>query len=228
MAQQMTADTDSGKKRIFIVDDHPLVREWLAILINQQSDLKICGEAESAAEGLSLIAAAKPHVAIVDISMEGGSGIDLIKQIKAACPDVAVLVLSMHDERTYVERALHAGARGYIMKREATKNVLPAIRCVVEGKLFLTEKVARMIAEKFVEGKTPATSPPEELLSARELQVFELLGRGYSTRQIAEELRVGFKTVQTFRARIKEKLKLSSAAELLHKAMRWRDRQQEK
>jgi len=224
MAQEITPEADTWKKRIFIVDDHPLVREWLATLINQQSDLKVCGEASSASEGLKLIGTAKPHVAIVDISMEGSSGIELIKNIKATCPEVAPIVLSMHDEGIYVEHALRAGARGYIMKREATKNVLPAIRCVLEGKLYLSEKIARMMAEKFVEGKSPATSPPEELLSDRELQVFQLLGRGYSTRQIAEELRIGFKTAQTFRARIKEKLKLSSATELLREAVLWHDR----
>ena len=133
MAQEITPDADSGKKRIFIVDDHPLVREWLATLIDQQSDLKVCGQAGSASEGLGLIATAKPHVAIVDISMEGGSGIELIRDIKVTCPEVAAIVLSMHEEGIQVERALRAGARGYIMKREATKNVLQAIRCVLKG-----------------------------------------------------------------------------------------------
>jgi DNA-binding NarL/FixJ family response regulator len=124
----MSADQDSQKKRIFIVDDHPLVREWLANLINQQSDLEVCGEAASAMEAINLIAAANPHVATVDIAMEGGSGLELIKNLKAACPEVAVIVLSMYDESAYAEPALRAGALGYITKREATKNVLPAIR----------------------------------------------------------------------------------------------------
>jgi DNA-binding NarL/FixJ family response regulator len=221
----MSEDQDSKKKRIFIVDDHPLVREWLAALINQQSDLEVCGEAASAAEAINLIGAASPDVATVDIAMDGGSGIELIKNLKAACPGVAVIVLSMYDEAYYAERALRAGALGYITKREATKNVLPAIRSALEGKLHLTEKVARMMAEKFVHGKTSGTNSPGELLSDRELQVFHLLGRGYGTKQIAEELGVGFRTVQTFRARIKEKLNLSNGGELLLEAVRWHDSQ---
>jgi DNA-binding NarL/FixJ family response regulator len=219
----MTPDADSQKRRIFIVDDHPLVREWLATLINQQSDLKICGEAGSASEGLQLIATAKPHVAIVDISMEGGSGIELIKDIKANCPQVAVIVLSMHDELLYSERAVRAGARGYILKREATKNVLQALRCVLEGKLYLSDKTARFMAEKFMKGSRPRTGSPVELLSDRELETFQLLGRGWSTRQIAQEMHVSFRTIQAFSARIKEKLDLSSANELLREAVRFHD-----
>jgi DNA-binding NarL/FixJ family response regulator len=231
MEQEAKPDADSKKKRIFLVDDHPMVREWLATLINQQSDLKVCGEATSGADALTLIGSAKPHVAIVDISMEGGSGIELIKTIRAICPvipEVAIIVLTMHDEALYCERALRAGARGYIMKREATKNVLQAIRCVLKGEMYISEKMALMMAERFVEGKPLVTSSPVDLLSDRELEVFQLLGRGCGTRQIAEELHVGFKTVQSFNARIKEKLKLSTATELLREAMRWHDGQQEK
>jgi DNA-binding NarL/FixJ family response regulator len=221
----MALDADSQKSRIFIVDDHPLVREWLATLINQQSDLMVCGDAGNAADGLKLILTAKPHVAVVDISMEGGSGLELIKNIKSACPEVVVLVLSVHAEVLYRERALRAGARGYVMKREATKNVLQAIRCVLEGRLYLTNKMERVITGEFVQGDLPSTSSPIELLSDRELEVFQLLGRGLGTRQIAEELHVGFRTVQTFRVRIKEKLKLSTATELLREAMRWHESQ---
>jgi DNA-binding NarL/FixJ family response regulator len=221
----MTVEAASQKRRIFIVDDHPLVREWLANLINQQADLKVCGEAGSAAEGLKLMAIAKPHVAIVDIAMAGGSGLELIKDLKASQPEVRAIVLSMHDETLYAERALRAGARGYIMKREATRHVLQAIRRVLEGKPYLSEKLALLMAEKFVEGRTPAMGSVAELLSDRELEVFQLLGRGCSTRQIAEELHVGFRTVQSFCARIKEKLKLANATELLREAMRWHDGQ---
>ena len=221
----MTPDADTLKRSIFIVDDHPLVREWLANLINQQPDLNVCGEAGNASEGLKLMAVAHPRVAIVDISMEGGSGIELIKDIRASQPEVAVIVLSLHDELLYGERALRAGARGYIMKREATKHVLQAVRRVLEGKSYLSEKLALMMAEKFVEGRTAVTGSPVELLSDRELEVFQLLGRGYSTRRIAEELQVGFRTVQSFCARIKEKLKISGATELLREAVRWNDSQ---
>jgi DNA-binding NarL/FixJ family response regulator len=228
MTHEMTLEADSQKKRVFIVDDHPLVREWLTTLINQQSDLEVCGEAANATDALELIGATKPQVAIVDISMEGGSGIELIKTIKATrpvTPEVAVIVLTMHDEALYCERVLRAGARGYIMKREATKNVLQAIRCVLKGEMYLSGRIAMKLAGKFAEGKPPAASSPLQILSNRELEVFQWLGRGYSTRQIAEELQVSFKTVQAFNARIKEKLKLSTANELLREAVRWHEAQ---
>jgi DNA-binding NarL/FixJ family response regulator len=216
------------KTKILLVDDHPMVREWLATLINQQPDLEVCGEADNAPKALELVGQVNPNVAMVDISMEGGSGIELIKNIKSSHPDVLVIVLSMHDEALYAERALRAGARGYIMKREATKGVLQAIRCVLSGKLYLSEKMAMMMAEKLVEGRPKSESSVIEKLSDRELEVFQLLGRGYSTRQIADELHVSFKTVQAFCARIKEKLSIVSANELLREAVRWHDGQQEK
>jgi len=213
------------KAKLLLVDDHPLVREWLANLINQQLDLQVCGEAANAAAALKLMGVAKPDVAIVDISLEGGSGIELIKNIRALHPGIIVIVLSMHDEMLYAERALRAGARGYIMKREATKKVLQAIRCVLGGKLYISEKVNAMMAEKFVEGRSAATDSPITRLSDRELEVFQLLGRGYSTRQIAEDLHISFKPSQAFCARIKEKLNLTNATELLREAIRWHDSQ---
>jgi DNA-binding NarL/FixJ family response regulator len=213
------------KRKVLLIDDHPLVREWLANLINQQSDLQVCAEASNAATALDLISQAKPDIAIVDISLEGGSGIELIKNIKAVQPQVTLIVLSMHDETLYAERALRAGARGYIMKREATKKVLQAIRCVLEGRLYISEKVNAIMTEKFVVGKSTATESPISRLSDRELEVFQLLGRGYSTRQIADELHISFKTVQAFHARIKEKLSLANATELLREAIRWHERQ---
>jgi DNA-binding NarL/FixJ family response regulator len=216
------------KAKVLLVDDHPLVREWLANLINQQSDLEVCGEADSAPKALQMVGVVNPDVAIVDISMEGGSGLELIKNIKASHPGVMVIVLSMHDEALYGERALRAGARGYIMKREATKRVLEAIRAVLGGKLYLSDKMALLMAEKFVEGRPTTAGSVMEQLSDRELEVFQLLGRGYSTRQIADELHVSFKTVQSFCARIKEKLHFVNGAELLREAVRWHDRQQEK
>jgi DNA-binding NarL/FixJ family response regulator len=216
------------KAKIVLVDDHPLVREWLANLINQQPDLEISGDADSAPKAMQVIGALQPDLAIVDISMEGGSGLELIKDLKVTCPKVVVIVLSMHDEALYAERALRAGARGYIMKREATKRVLDAIRSVLEGKLYMSDKMAVAMAEKFVDGRPPAEGSTVEKLSDRELEVFQLLGRGYNTRQIADELRVSFKTVQSFCARIKEKLNFSNAAELLREAVRWHDSRQEK
>ena len=214
--------------KVLLVDDHPLVREGLVNLINQQADLQVCGEAGSEPEALELIRTAQPHVAIVDLSLESGSGIELIKSIKAMFPAVTVLVLSMHDESLYAERALRAGARGYVMKREAAKKVIQAIRCVLAGQLYVSDKIAALMAEKFVGGQPAATASPIEQLSNRELEVFQLLGLGHNTRQIADHLHVGFKTVQAYCARIKEKLKLANATELLREAIRWNESQQAK
>jgi DNA-binding NarL/FixJ family response regulator len=216
------------KIKVLLVDDHPLVREGLVNLISQQADLQICGEAGNEPQALELVRTVQPDVAIVDISLETGSGIELIKSIKAMFPAVTVLVLSMHDESLYAERALRAGARGYIMKREAAKKVIEAIRCVLAGQLYVSDKVAALMAEKFVEGRPAATASPIEQLSNRELEVFHLLGLGHNTRQIADHLHVGFKTVQAYCARIKEKLKLANATELLREAIRWHESQQAK
>jgi DNA-binding NarL/FixJ family response regulator len=211
------------KRRIFIADDHPLVREWLANLINQQSDLAVCGEAATAAEALQEIAALKPEVVIVDITLKGSSGIELIKDLKQSCPTVAILVLSMHDESLYAERALRAGARGYIMKREATQKIIAALRKVLEGKLYMSEEVTEKITTQFIEGKVPTPRSPIDLLSDRELTVFEALGDGSSTREIAVMLRISIKSVQVYCARIKEKLNLNSGNELLREALRNKD-----
>ena len=216
------------KAKIFLVDDHPLVREWLTNLIHQQPDLAVCGEAENAPEALQAIARLKPEIAIVDISLHGSSGIELIKDLKTIRPPVAVIVLSMHDENLYAERALRAGARGYIMKRETAKNVIAAIRSVLEGNLYLSKRLMALFAEKFVEGSAATAGPSIQQLSNRELEVFQLLGQGCETRQIAESLHVSMKTVQAFCARIKEKLKLASATELLREAIRWHENQQAK
>lgn len=212
------------KIKILLVDDHPLVREGVANLIHQQPDLEVCGEAGSQPQALQLIGTMQPDIAIVDISLENGSGLELMKSIKSMYPGVAMLALSMHDESLYAERALRAGARGYLMKREAAKKVIQGIRAVLAGQMFISEKVSAIMTERFVEGRTTAASPVE-LLSDRELEVFQLLGRGQSTRQIAEHLNVGFKTVQAYCARIKEKLQLANATELLRAAMQWSDHQ---
>ncbi|MBU6402314.1 MAG: response regulator transcription factor [Verrucomicrobia bacterium] len=217
----MNPDSPSHKRTVFLVDDHPLVREWLTNLIQQQPDLVVCGEAESGPQARQAIVASRPNVAIVDISLKDSSGIELIKDLRQCCPQVAVLVLSMHEESHYAERALRAGARGYIMKRETATKVIAAIRQVLEGRLYVGESLATSMAAQFVAGKTLATGSPAELLSDRELEVFELLGKGRGTRQIAETLGVSIKTVQAYSARIKEKLGLSSATELIREAVRW-------
>ena len=216
------------KTRLFLVDDHPLVREWLTNLIHQQPDLQVCGEAESAPQALEAITLLKPELAIVDISLKEGSGIELIKSIKDLRPPVATIVLSMHDEGLYAERAMRAGARGYIMKRETAKRVIAAIRQVMAGKLYVSERLMTVFAEKFVDGRPPAENSPIEQLSDRELEVFQLFGQGYETRQIAQSMGVSMKTIQAYCARIKEKLKLTSATELLREAFRWHESQQTK
>jgi len=208
------------KIKVLLVDDHPLVREGLANLIHQQPDLEVCGEAASEPQALQLIGSVQPDIAVVDISLENGSGLELMKSIKAMHPAVAMLALSMHDESLYAERALRAGARGYLMKREAAKKVIQGIRAVLAGQVFVSEKISALMAERFVEGRSAGASPVEQL-SDRELEVFQLLGRGQSTRQIADHLHVGFKTVQAYCARIKEKLQLPNATELLRAAMQW-------
>jgi len=219
----MPPNPSASPKRIFLVDDHPLVREWLTNLINQQPGLRVCGEAENGQEARERIFDLRPDVAIVDISLKDSSGIELIKDLKRGCPEVAVLVLSMHEEPHYAERALRAGARGYVMKRETTKKVITAINQVLAGKLCVSETVAAAMASQFVEGKTLATNSPVEQLSDRELEVFEMLGQGRTTRQIAETLHLSLKTVQAYCARVKEKLNLTSATELLREAVRWQE-----
>jgi DNA-binding NarL/FixJ family response regulator len=215
--------SEPSKRRVFLVDDHPLVREWLTNLINQQNDLAVCGEAESAPRALAAIAKLKPDVAIVDISLHDSSGLELIKDLKELHPRIVVLVLSMHDEALYAERALRAGARGFIMKRETTRNVVDAIRRVLDGKLYISNTVAEQIAARTVSGKAAGHQNPIELLSDRELEVFEMLGQGLGTRQISDALKVSIKTVQVYCGRMKEKLNLGSATELLREAIRWNE-----
>jgi DNA-binding NarL/FixJ family response regulator len=210
------------KYKILLVDDHPLVREWLASLINQQPDLVVCGEAESAAEALSYLGAQSPDLAIVDLSLKEGSGLELIKTIKSNYPYVAVIVLSMHDEKHYAERAIRAGARGYVMKRETTKKIIAVIDQVRTGKLGVSDEVSTLFAERFVDNRARSRTPVEEL-SDRELEVFRLLGEGLDTRSVANTLHISIKTVQAYCARIKDKMKLANATELLREAVRWND-----
>lgn len=215
------------KIKVLLVDDHPLVRDGLVNLINQQPGLEVCGEVGSEAEAMAETGRLRPDIVVVDITLEAGSGIELIKNLRAVYPDVRTLVLSMHDESLYAERALHAGARGYIMKREAAKRIIAGIQAVHAGQLFVSEKVASAMAEKFVTGKSASASPVDQL-SDRELQVFELIGRGQTTRQISESLHVGFKTVQAYQARIKDKLNLANVSELMREAIRWIESRQQK
>jgi len=217
--------SDNRPTRVFLVDDHPLVREWLTNLISRQPDLLVCGEAEGTAAALRAIAAAAPHVAIVDLSLDGRSGLELIKDLRQLHPGVAVLVLSMHDEMSFAERALRAGARGYVMKREVAKQVVLAIRRVAEGRVWVSDRVSALLAEQAAAGVPAGADPPIARLSERELEVFRLLGQGQATRQIAGALHVSAKTVQTYCARVKLKFGLASSTQLLREAIRWHDEQ---
>jgi len=209
------------KNRIFIVDDHPIVRKGLGQLINQEDDLEICGEADNAETALELLKKVKPDLAIVDISLRGIDGIELTKLIRARFDNIPVLVVSMHDESLFAERALRVGARGYIMKQEAIEKMMEAIRKVLRGELYVSERVSANIVKRFVDGKADGVSSPEELLSDREMEVFQLIGQGIGTRQIADQLHVSVKTVETYRANIKEKLNLKNATELMKHAVHW-------
>ena len=223
----MTPDAQNQKRRIFLVDDHPLVREWLTNLINQQPDMAVCGDAATASEAMLKLPTAQAQVAVIDISLKDSSGIELITQLRKPCPELLILVFSMHDESLYAERALRAGAKGYIMKREATRKVVDAIRHVLDGKFYVSEVIAQVITTQFVQGKTLATHSPVDQLTDRELAVFDMLGQGLATRQIADRLGVSIKTVQAHCARIKEKLNLSSASELVRDAIRYHESQVE-
>jgi len=211
----------TGKTRIVIVDDHPLVREWLGHLIERSPDLTVCGEAEDADRALGLIAETQPDLAIVDLSLGSQSGIDLIRRIRTSFPKVLMIVLSMHDEQVYAERCIRAGARGYIMKRESTKIIVDAIHEVLKGNLYLSKKLTMHIVQKVVSSDTPNLAAPVAQLSDRELEVFKLLGQGYEINEIAKMLDVNIKTVHTYCARMKEKMKVGTTAELLREALRW-------
>jgi len=213
------APETAGRRRVYLVDDHPLVREWLTTLINQQKDLVVCGEADDAPRALQAIESLQPDAAVVDVTLSSGSGIELVKDLKRLAPKVAVVVLSMHDEALYAERALRAGARGYVMKRETTRKIITAIHEVLCGRLYVSEEFRTLLTEKLIEGK--ASESPMDLLSDRELEVFRRLGRGQETRRIGEALGISIKTVQVYCGRIKEKLNLANATELLREAMRW-------
>jgi DNA-binding NarL/FixJ family response regulator len=217
----MSALPESKKARVVIVEDHPMFRERLAHLINKEEDMTVCGEADNACDGLALIQQAKPSLAIVDITLKDSGGLDLLKDIRARQITLPILVLSMHDESLYAERALRAGARGYITKHEASAKVMVAIRHVLRGEIYLDQRVMARILKRIVGGDTAVAERPVDRLTDRELEVFELIGQGRTTREIGGRLHVGLTTVDTYRARIKEKLKLENAAQLHTEASRW-------
>jgi len=217
----MSTEKNRPKRRILLVDDHPLLRQGISQLINQQPDLTVCGEAEDRAGALEQTANTKPALAVVDISLKEERGLDLIKDLKAQYPNLPVLVLSMHDESLYAERALRAGARGYIMKREASEKVLEAIRQVLAGAVYVSDKITGRILDQVSGRVEKAKSSALDLLTDRELEIMMLIGKGYGSQQISNQLHISVKTVEAHRANIKEKLNLPSSAELLQNAIRW-------
>ncbi len=214
--------TTSGARsiRIFLVDDHPLVRQALRDAVRQERDLEVCGEAGDKDEALKAIAAVEPDLAIVDLRLRSSDGLELVRDLRDQHPKVLSLVLSMQDESMTAERAVRAGARGYISKQEAPGKIMEAVRKVLGGEIYWSEKAAAHIASK-IASPYPIGSSAADRLSERELQVFELVGLGRSTNQIAETLHIDISTVETYRARIKEKLSLKDGSELLQTAIRW-------
>ncbi|HEY3738340.1 MAG TPA: response regulator transcription factor [Bryobacteraceae bacterium] len=211
----------AARNTVFIVDDHPIIRNGLALLINRESDLEVCGDAEEASTALERIEESKPDLVIVDISLNGPDGLELLKSLRAREPNPPVLILSMLDETVYAERALRAGASGYIMKQEATELVLVAIRRILGGEIYLSDRMANRMLHRFVGGNQVPEHSPIADLTDRELEVFRLIGAGHGTRQIAEDLHISSKTVESYQAHIKDKLSLKNARELLQRAIQW-------
>lgn len=211
-----------ARKTVLIVDDHPLLRQGLALLINQQQDMRVCGEAEEAQAALQCVAQKKPDIMILDISLKGPDGLELLKSIRALDPDLPVLILSMHDEAIYAERALRARANGYIMKQEATEKVLVAVRRILNGDVYLSDSMSKKMLQHYIDGAPSILQSRIAALSDRELEVFRGIGEGRGTREIAEQLHLSIKTVETYQAHIKEKLSLRSGRELIQHAIQWK------
>jgi DNA-binding NarL/FixJ family response regulator len=211
----------SKRRKVFLVDDHPVLRNGLTELINRSDDLLVCGEASTAEDGLRKISELKPDLAIVDLSLDGASGLELVKNLKIRLPETPVLVLSIHDESFYAERCLRAGARGYIMKQEAIEEVKSAIRQILGGKIYLSPRMSERLLEAVARGEAARSGSPLDRLSDRELEVFEMIGRGRATAEIAKKLHLSVKTIETYQAKLKEKLNLKDAAELMRHALRW-------
>jgi len=216
--------TEAGspaRKTILIVDDHPMLRRGLAALIESDPGLAVCGEAATGVAALEALREHRPALVIVDLALDGSDGLELIKEMKAHYPEIPALVLTMHDEALYAERALRAGARGYVTKQQFDDAVLVAIRRLLDGEMYLSAKLEARLATKYLGGQTLATDSPLNTLSDRQLQVFRLIGQGRSTRHIADVLHLSIKTIESHREHIKQKLRLESATELVHRATQW-------
>ncbi len=214
------SNEDCQRIRIFLVDDHPIVREGLSALIAQESDMEVCGEADSVIDAVRLVRDRRPDVMVIDISLKDGSGLDLIKRVRALDESLPMIASSMHDEKLYAERVIRAGAMGYVTKQVASRHVIDAIRTVLGGKVYLSEEMSQRLLQNSM-GKKPRDQSPVETLSDRELTVFELIGQGFTTKKIAQHLHLSVKTIETYREKIKEKLSLADAAELSLHATQW-------
>jgi DNA-binding NarL/FixJ family response regulator len=213
--------TNESKTQVLIVDDHPVVREGLATIINHERDLNVCGEAEDAYQALKAVTELKPDVVVIDISLKNSDGIELTKSIMAEHPKLSVIVLSVHDESLYAERALLAGAKAYLMKDAVSENIVKAIHTVLSGEIYVSKAVLKKFLHKIAKDKPGTTKTSIEKLSDREFEVFRLVGEGYKASQIAKQLHLSTKTIETYRSRIKEKLNLPNAAELLQYSIKW-------
>ncbi len=213
------------RRRVFFVDDHPLVRDWLASLVALESDLEVCGHAEDAPSALIALPKARPDVVVVDLSLPRGSGLELLKELRAQFPALRLLVLSMHDEASIAERAFRAGAHGYAVKNESGPSIVEAIRSVLAGNFYTSPALAAQLTGRLLGGLSRSGGEPEELLSDRELEVFRMRGQGHSAKEIADRMRVSVKTVGSYDERIKSKLGLESTTEVMREAMLWQERQ---
>jgi DNA-binding NarL/FixJ family response regulator len=221
MATRAQTIPQTKKYKVLLVDDHPIVRQGLALLIDRETDLVVCGEADCAHSAFQAIGRLAPDLVVLDISLSGPDGLDVLKEIRLKTTNLPVLILSMHDESIYAERAMRAGANGYIMKQEATEKVLVAIRRILQGDVYLSDRLTNTMLQQMVRGSVPSKGSPLLNLTDRELEVFRLIGAGHGTRQIADELHLSVKTIESYQAHIKEKLALRNARELVQHAIEW-------
>lgn len=211
----------SAKVRVLLVDDHPITRQGVKALVNQQLNLEVCGEADSAPQALQMVTELRPNLIILDISLPQTNGIELTKQIKALAPEVPILVVSMHDEALYAERAVRAGAMGYVMKEEAGEKVATALQHLLRGEMYLSAKMKQRMLHRFVNKRGEGAEFAIDTLSNREMEVFRLIGNGFSTRQIASQLGLSAKTIDSYREHLKVKLGLDNGADLIRHAIQW-------
>jgi len=221
MIAKPQVSVQTKKCRVLLIDDHPIVRQGLALLIDREGDLSVCGEADGAHSAFHAIETLRPDLVVLDISLSGPDGLDVLKEIRMKTASLPVLILSMHDESIYAERAMRAGANGYIMKQEATEKVLVAIRRILQGEVYLSDRLTNTMLQQYMRGVSPTKMSPLVSLTDRELEVFRLIGEGHGTRQIADELHLSVKTIESYQAHIKEKLALRNARELVQHAIEW-------